>query len=337
MAVLGMPSSSFCVLCIAVAAFAVGVSAASPPSAPCTWSSGAFSYDLSPLYTGVDYRATDGSYDYVMSVCNAATRQQGCGDKGYSVCQFDPSSGTFLSSLGSFAVSPVWNFITIGSSKPPEPGENGVMYTFTNGDICWIAGRQQIRTVNVIFRCDEYASPMTIEEDQTTCEFFITLKTPHACQSNPIVSSTYTDSRTKSKWDLSPLHRDAGDFVGSWGDFNYSMNIGDLTTMPGPCRSLGQSICQYTYSGNFVAGLGGIQLKPPGQWQLIDADPSVGIRQIYRNGEQCWVAGRMIERTSIISFYCDPHGPREFSVTEDYSICTFYFKFSVAEGCPSRA
>jgi len=276
-----------------------------------------------------------------MGVCAPAQTKLGCGDHGYAVCQFSQAGGTFVASLGSFYVQPQWSFITL-PPQPAEPGENGVMYTFTNGDICWIAGRQQVRTVQVVFRCDPSQSDtMKIEEDQTTCTFTLTLKSPVACPGggggSAIISSNYTDTQTKSKWDLWPLHRDVGDFTGSLGSYNYSMNIGDLTTTQGTCRNEGHSICQYDYRGDFFAGLGGIRLKPAGQWSLIAPDPSVGIRQTYKNGEVCWIQGRQVPRTSIISYYCDPHGARAFTLTEDPTTCTYNFKFSVAEGCPSRA
>jgi len=158
--------------------------------AGCQWNTAGNSWDLSTLYKAVgagDYKGTDGTYDYKMNVCGASNSGTGCTDKQYSICQFSQASQTFVASLGSFVIPPTWSVITAAPVPPappkPEPPSAGVQYTFTNGDICWIAGRQQVRTVNNIFRCKQGATEdsVKVEEDQTTCTFYITLNTPLGC------------------------------------------------------------------------------------------------------------------------------------------------------------
>jgi len=154
--------------------------------AGCQYSAGGGSWDLSALYKpagGGDYKGTDGTYDYKMNVCGASNSGAGCTDKQYAICQFSQASSTFVASLGSFLVAPTWSVITLPPAVP-EPAANGVQYTFTNGDICWIAGRQQVRTVINVFRCKAGGGTedtVKVEEDQTTCTFTITLQTAVAC------------------------------------------------------------------------------------------------------------------------------------------------------------
>jgi len=151
---------------------------------PCTYAASGGSWDLSPLFrTTGDYKGTDGTYDYKMNVCGPSNSGPGCTDKSFAICQFSQAGGTFVASLGSFAQPPTWSLITL-PSNPAEPVANGVMYTFTNGDICWIAGRQQVRTVMTVFRCNPGSTEesLKVEEDQTTCTFTITLKTDKGCQ-----------------------------------------------------------------------------------------------------------------------------------------------------------
>jgi hypothetical protein len=150
----------------------------------CQYSVGGSSWDLSSLYrSSGDYKGTDGTYDYKMNVCGVSNSGAGCTDKQYSICQFSQAGGTFVASLGSFSAQPpTWSVITI-PPNPPEAAANGVQYVMTNGDICWIAGRQQVRTVINVFRCHQGATPdaVKVEEDQTTCTFTITLETAIGC------------------------------------------------------------------------------------------------------------------------------------------------------------
>jgi len=151
---------------------------------PCTWGA----YDLSALARSTgDYKGTDGTYDYKMNVCANSNSGTGCTDHNYAICQFSQAGGTFVASLGSFLQAPTWSLITLpGPTPTPEPSANGVSYTMVNGDICWIAGRQQVRTVISVFRCITGATGDTIDivEDQTTCTFTITLKSPEGCPKN---------------------------------------------------------------------------------------------------------------------------------------------------------
>jgi len=157
------------------------------PNIPCTYTDPANpknKWDLSSLTKptgGGDYKGTDGTYDYKMNVCAKSNASPGCSEKNYAICQFSQSAGTFVASLGSFDAPPTWSLINL-PPQPPEPATAGVQYTLTNGDICWIAGRQQTRTVQVVFRCvDKTDETLQIVEDQTTCTFTITLKAKAGC------------------------------------------------------------------------------------------------------------------------------------------------------------
>jgi len=166
-------------------AFALQTSAPSGTIAGCSYSAGGVNWDLSSLNKATgDYKGTDGTYDYKMNVCGISNSGAGCTDKSYSICQFSQAGQTFVASLGSFVLqAPTWSVITI-PPNPPEPAANGVQYTMTNGDICWIAGRQQVRTVIQVFRCKAGGGTeetVKVEEDQTTCTFTITLNTGVAC------------------------------------------------------------------------------------------------------------------------------------------------------------
>jgi len=159
---------------------------ASIPNAACGWTDPASknSWDLSTLTKpvgGGDYKGTDNTYDYKMNVCAKSNAGAGCTDKNYAICQFSQAGQTFVASLGSFDAPPTWQLITL-PPQPPEPAANGVQYTMTNGDICWIAGRQQTRTVNVVFRCNTVTEEsLAVFEEQTTCTFTITLKAKQGC------------------------------------------------------------------------------------------------------------------------------------------------------------
>jgi len=150
----------------------------------CTSPAAVGPFNLAPLIkTTGDYKGADSQYDYKMNVCAKSNAGGTCSDKNYAICQFAQGSSppTFVASLGSFDQAPTWSAITLGTVV--EPIANGVMYTMLNGDTCWIAGRQQVRTVLSVFRCsaDPPTDTFSITEDQTTCTFTITLKTSVAC------------------------------------------------------------------------------------------------------------------------------------------------------------
>jgi len=177
-AVAWVGSASVCPLLMSTSLFLlvlVGVLATvwATPNAGCAFGG----VDLSALIKGAgggDYTGSDAKYTYKMNVCGTCNAGPGCTDKGYSVCQYEGSN--FVANLGSFTGDqPTWAFI--GGS-----GSNGVQYTFTNGDLCYIAGQPRTRTVNVLFPCSgSTESGVTVTEDETTCTFAVTLKTDKSC------------------------------------------------------------------------------------------------------------------------------------------------------------
>jgi cation-dependent mannose-6-phosphate receptor len=147
-------------------------------------SPGTATWDLSSLTKtdGSDYTGTDTEYKYKMNVCGVSTGCDGGAtpSKNLAICQFSMAD-VFVASLGSFAVDPVWALI----GSPPLPAEKGVQYTMTNGEQCWIEGRQMIRTVNQVFSCRTGSgtdSTVTVTEDKIQCIFTVTLNTDKACQ-----------------------------------------------------------------------------------------------------------------------------------------------------------
>jgi len=152
-----------------------------PPSgAPIT-------FNLGGMTKGAgDYKGQDPTYDYKSNVCAPSNAGPGCTDKGYTVCQYQQQGGTFVASLGSYTQTPpTWSLITL-PNQPPETPDKGVMYTMTNGDICWIAGRQQVRTVLSVFRCASATTDLiAVAEDSATCTFILTFQSSQACTSGP--------------------------------------------------------------------------------------------------------------------------------------------------------
>jgi len=161
-------------------------------SAQCGWQTTdagkPVSWDLSSLTKasgGGDYKGSDGAYDYKANVCGASNAGVGCTDKDYTICQYSQATQQMVASLGSFKGAPViWNLI--GNPTPTEPASAGLQYTMTNGDICYIAGRQVVRTVISVFRCAAATKDtIGVKEDEASCIFTITFETPKACQGTP--------------------------------------------------------------------------------------------------------------------------------------------------------
>jgi len=142
----------------------------------CSFSDGSNSWNLAPLTKpvgGGDYKGSDANYDYKMNVCGVSNAGQGCTENGYSICQYSQSGGVFVASLGSFAEAPKWAAIA---------GGGGVQYTMTNGNKCWIAGKEIIRTVVLQFKCAGSTSDtIVVTEDQNTCTFTLVLSTQYGC------------------------------------------------------------------------------------------------------------------------------------------------------------
>jgi len=142
----------------------------------CTHTEGGNTWNLAPLTKapgGGDYKGKDANYDYKMNVCGVSNAGQGCTENGYSICQYSQSGGVFVASLGSFAEPPKWQAMA---------GNKGVQYTMTNGNKCWIAGKEVIRTVINQFTCAASTSDtFTVAEDINTCTFTIALNTQYGC------------------------------------------------------------------------------------------------------------------------------------------------------------
>jgi len=140
-------------------------------------------YNLQPMYkSSGDYHGADSAYDYRANICGTSNAGPGCTDHQYSICQYSQAGGAFVASLGSYTIAPAWSIITL-PGQLPEDYKNGVQYVMSNGDICFIAGRQQVRTVYNVFRCNPGGTEdgFKIEEDQTSCTFILTFKSKDAC------------------------------------------------------------------------------------------------------------------------------------------------------------
>jgi len=156
-----------------------------PTAYPCTYADASPStkkWDLSPLTkTSGDYGGTENPSEYLyhMNVCADLDICKAPKTGAISsICQFEKDATTWVASLGTMGLPPpaVW-----GALAAPD---DGVTFTFTNGDQCWIEGRQMIRTVVQVFKCqaDKTDTSFTVSEDKIQCIFTVLLNTNIACQ-----------------------------------------------------------------------------------------------------------------------------------------------------------
>jgi len=301
----------------------------------CVKTMGGVTYDLGVLWDDdVDIIGSADSWNYRMNPCGSAHGT--CLGKAYDpmICQ-ESKTGYFESVIAygdtDKTPAPLWTLID------PSDATRGVRLTFRNGDYCWASPSKETVTI-INFRCDREATDrpdtLTIYQEPA-CTFHIDYPSRIICPSQLIESNIYRDL-SGLFWDLNPLASNQTDFRGKLDAYDYGLNVGNLIAKQDGCRTANHSICQYSFRGEFIAGLGGFWRKPRGSWSYIAADPTVGIRQTYRNGEPCVIGGELVPRTSIINYYCDPKGTPEFKMTSDPADCTFVFDFHVPEGCPHR-
>lgn len=102
---------------------------------------------------------SDDTYDYRMTICHG------------TIAQYNKDTNNYVANIGTFqGDQPRWAMID------PSAPRRGVMYTFTNGDLCWIRGLQTMRTAHIYFRCDVPSKDpdrFFVHEDTETCTFTI--------------------------------------------------------------------------------------------------------------------------------------------------------------------
>jgi hypothetical protein len=111
------------------------------------------------------------------------------------MCQYAlDGAGAVVNSLGSYTASdPTWSLIKIGSTQ--EDYTKGVMYKYTNGDLCYIGGTEMQRTVLNVFRCAQQPSDVIlVSEEEGTCVFTVTYQSVQACPTVGPVPSTGSGS-----------------------------------------------------------------------------------------------------------------------------------------------
>lgn len=302
-------------------------------AAMCGWSdSDGNKWDLSALTkTTGNWEGNDASYNYAINPCSVVNDRAGCTPGGSDVCQFYDTS--FVASLGKFDANTPWSHL------PGKPASAGLQYTMTNGDECFIAGRKQVRTVNVQFECaNQQAAAFTVTEDITTCSFYINLKTPLACIATDRTPCEWKDEHSGLRWDVRGLRKTTGgDYFTFVSPNNYTLNLCGPTIQPsGGCADGRWAVCQMSYRGDFLAGLATFDRAEPGHWSLLTPDPSTGAQLTFKNGDYCIIGGLQVARTTTIEFHCNPTGARRFIVMPDPTTCSYKIRMDVAEGCPHR-
>jgi hypothetical protein len=170
----------FLLISLLLAFFTINVTAVN-----CTYSKGNIRYNLTGLMVtnGDEYGGYDqgSQYYYRMNVCLPTQSSLSCKKDKHTICQYDRNTNQLVAKLGhiespwSVVSNPYW--LLLNESEPTM----GVQYVFTNGDLCWIQGKPQVRTVIVQFPCTytrKYNVTITEESD---CVFKFILPSRFGC------------------------------------------------------------------------------------------------------------------------------------------------------------
>jgi hypothetical protein len=206
----------------------------------------------------------------------------------------------------------------------PHDESKGITLGFMNGDECHRAGRPNIVELRLV--CSEQLAAKLIVEEYDICFYKMTLAVP--CQD----PRPCRFASSGASFDLQSLSRKQMDFRGQTTDSKFTMNFCAPSTTSAKCEASGQSICQFSLTQEFQAGLGAWKAPPLPAFGLIDDQhPNVGFEIIYPNGDPCHDS---TSRTTTVRVFCDSQTTDQFTVKQNNATCTTTIDLRAPAGCP---
>jgi len=158
----------------------------------CIFTVGGKEYDLSSLKKGI--QANDrkvSTYYYVISVCG--NNPDYCDDIMTGRAMYGNSyqfGGETGGKVVCWDVLSIWDGNQTVSALPSNLGNDGLTFSFRNGDEC--RNNPRANTMNMI--CDESESAEGYQDPNDSCRFIIEWRTPAACSGGPGPTPTPTPS-----------------------------------------------------------------------------------------------------------------------------------------------
>ena len=247
------------------------------------WSCGIGPYDFSSLRAGGDLNLTQNGYTIFMRLCGAVTqtdcqRQFGMNNM---ICQWGSSSNLYeLSSNLSPFGSPQFSYIN------GFDAQNGIQMVIADGQQC-NSGLLYPRISNITILCGQTTQLISYSEGDT-CHYYMTLVTPLACPTQPVVVSS-TGYCGIDNYNFTLLAY-SNDIVGEFPGQSIWFRLCGAVREPSCVNTFGYTsqACQFqdgggTYSlASASVGTGQTTFS-----YVNPAVPSAGIAFQINNGEQC--------------------------------------------------
>jgi len=136
-------------------------------------------------------------------------------------------------------------------------------------------------------------------------------------------------------YDLSSLHKTSGDYTGSDGVWEYTLNFCGVSHAGTGCTDREAGMCQLDRQTKMVSqAFGFYGQAPQPEFRLLDsANPKGGVILEFTNGDKC---GGMVPKTRVVTLRVSCAGTTDstFQVNPDTGQCSYTIPFQATAGCP---